>query len=110
MLVWGVFRATPPKELFEQSDKVAHLIAFAGLSFTGRMAMPAANGVLYWFVMVGLAVALEYLQGLVQITRLSSIEDAVANIAGIGFGLLLVALVRGVVKVIGHESSVGGKS
>jgi VanZ family protein len=93
LVFWGIFRSTPPKELFDQSDKAAHLIAFAGLSFTGRIAMPKLNANIYWPVMVVLAVTLEYLQGFVQVSRLSSVEDAMANLMGVGIGLIVVSIV-----------------
>ncbi|MEH6443352.1 MAG: VanZ family protein [Oceanospirillaceae bacterium] len=92
LVFWGIFRSTPPKELFEQSDKAAHFIAFAGLSFTGRIAMPKLNAMIYWPVMAGLAFSLEYLQGFVQVSRLSSIEDGVANLAGVAIGALAVKI------------------
>ena len=96
LVFWGIFRSTPPKELFNQSDKVAHLIAFAGLSFTGRIAMPKLTAAIYWPVMVTLAVFLEYFQGALQVSRVSSAEDAIANILGVGLGLIAVLIVRGV--------------
>jgi len=83
LIGWGLFRATPPQQLFQESDKVAHLIAFAALSFTGRLAFKHASSYLYWSVMIGLAFSMEYLQGLLQASRYSSIEDAIANALGV---------------------------
>ena len=95
LVFWGIFRSTPPAELFDQSDKVAHLIAFAGLSFTGRIAMPDLTAAIYWPVMATLAVLLEYLQGALQVSRVSSVEDAIANMLGVGLGLIAVLIVKG---------------
>lgn len=39
--------------------------------------------------MMFIALSAEYLQGIVQVSRFSSIEDGVANIAGIVFALLM---------------------
>ena len=83
LIGWGILRATPPQQLFQESDKVAHFIAFAALSFTGRLAFKQANSYLYWSVMIVLAFSMEYLQGLLQASRYSSIEDALANAVGV---------------------------
>lgn len=34
VVAYGIFRATPPPQLFHQSDKVGHVLAFLGLSLT----------------------------------------------------------------------------
>ena len=86
---WGVFRAMPPQKVFEQSDKIAHLLAFAGLAFSGRLAMPKLNGHIYWPLITTVAMAMEYTQGLVQASRLSSVEDAVANVIGVAIAMLV---------------------
>jgi len=85
---WGIFRAMPPQKVFEESDKVAHLLAFAGLAFSGRLAMPQLSGHIYWPLIATVAMAMEYTQGLVQASRMSSVEDAVANLVGVGVALL----------------------
>jgi VanZ family protein len=89
LIGWGILRATPPQQLFEESDKVAHFIAFAALSFTGRLAFKQANSYIYWSVMIVLAFSMEYLQGMLQASRYSSIEDAIANAVGV-FMVLVV--------------------
>ncbi|NQZ33370.1 MAG: VanZ family protein [Oceanospirillaceae bacterium] len=91
---WGIFRATPPQELFQQSDKVAHLLAFAGLAFTGRLALVNINGYLYWPAMAVIAMAMEYAQGIFQISRYSSVEDAMANVTGVLLALLVCGVGR----------------
>jgi len=83
LIGWGILKAAPPQQLFQDSDKVAHLIAFAALSFTGRLAFKQASSYLYWSVMIVLAFSMEYLQGILQETRYSSIEDAIANAVGV---------------------------
>jgi len=83
LIGWGILRATPPQQLFQESDKVAHFIAFAALSFTGRLAFKQVNSYLYWSVMIVLAFSMEYLQGMLQASRYSSIEDAIANAVGV---------------------------
>ena len=90
----GIFRATPPQEIFQQSDKVAHLLAFAGLAFSGRLALANSRGYLYWPVMAVIATAMEYAQGWVQISRYTSVEDAIANVAGVALALLVYRVGR----------------
>lgn len=87
---WGVFRSTPPQEIFYQSDKVLHVLAFALLAFTGRMAMPMLSSFLYWPIIAVIVVSMEYLQGVLQFTRISSLEDAVANLVGVGLAFVAV--------------------
>jgi len=86
---WGIFRTMPPQKVFEQSDKVAHILAFAGLAFSGRLAMPQLSGPIYWPLIATVAMAMEYTQGLVQESRMSSVEDAVANLVGVGAALMV---------------------
>ncbi|EPJ43079.1 MAG: hypothetical protein OFPII_43670 [Osedax symbiont Rs1] len=83
VVTWGIFRATPPQAIFQQSDKLAHLLAFAGLAFTGRLALPFVWPSTYWPAIAMLSILMEYAQGQLQITRTSSIEDAIANLVGV---------------------------
>ncbi len=86
VLLYGLFRPAPPPDLFQQSDKVLHLLAFAALSFTGRAAFPTLSPVLFWGLFLLLGPALEATQHLLQPTRVFSLEDAIANVAGITLG------------------------
>lgn len=83
-LCYGLFRKAPPPELFEQSDKLQHLVAFATVAFTGRWAFPRIPNEVFWTLALPLAPLLEWLQHQVQpVTRTFSLEDAAANLAGI---------------------------
>ncbi|MBC2769854.1 VanZ family protein [Pusillimonas minor] len=94
-LAYGVFRAQPPPDLFLQSDKVLHVVAFFGLALCTRLAFCNAR----WLgVLAGLLLAAagtEYLQQWVQPLRMFSVYDAAANGVGVMLGVVAwVALLR----------------
>ncbi len=93
----------PPQKVFEQSDKVAHILAFAGLAFSGRLAMPQLSGPIYWPLIATVAMAMEYTQGLVQESRMSSVEDAVANFLGVAIAMVVSIFFK---KVVSRKSEV----
>lgn len=81
-LAYGLFRQAPPPELFEQSDKAMHLLAFFALTFSGCLALPSWSGVRFWSLFLLLGPVLEVAQHWFQPQRIFSLEDALANIAG----------------------------
>jgi hypothetical protein len=90
---WGIFRSTPLPEIFYQSDKALHIMAFTAMAFVGRMSTPMLSPFLYWPTIAAIVVSMEYVQGVLQITRTSSLEDAVANLMGIGLAFVVVKIV-----------------
>lgn len=98
---WGIFRSTPSPDIFYQSDKLLHAIAFAVIAFTGRMSMPMLSPILYWPIIAVITVSMEYVQGVLQITRISSLEDALANLVGVGVAFLAAKIVA--IKVSSSE-------
>ncbi len=88
-LLYGLFRTTPPDDLFENSDKVSHFAAFCGVSFLGRLALHNSPAVAYWGSWFLLAGLLEYLQGEWRPLRHFSVEDAYANAIGVLIALIL---------------------
>jgi VanZ family protein len=91
---WGIFRSTPPLVAFHQSDKILHVIAFALLAFTGRGAMQMLSPFLFWPIIAAISMLMEYLQGVLQVTRISSMEDAFANLVGVGLAFLAVKVMN----------------
>ena len=91
-VAYGLFRPEPPPMVFEQSDKVGHVLAFLGLSVSARWVFWRANAYLFWSVMLLLAPLLEYLQGVLRPSRFFSIEDGYANMLGVAVGLVLMLL------------------
>ena len=68
------------------TDKVVHLLVFAALASTGRWAgvarLPLAVG------LVGYAAVSEVVQGTTSLGRSASVADVLADLAGVGLGLL----------------------
>ncbi len=89
ILLWGIFRPTPPPDIFTHSDKYMHLIAFFGFSLAARFAFIQQNGVLIWLNLMITAPLLEYLQHFFQNQRQFSLEDALANFLGVMLALLI---------------------
>ena len=84
-------------ELGEDSDKVAHFLAYGSLSLWFGMIFAGRGrqlGIAVAFVALG--VALEFLQGLTEY-RTFAIADMVANVIGaaLGWGLALTPLKNG---------------
>lgn len=94
VLLYGLFRPTPPPDVFANSDKVGHVLIFFAVSLSGRLSWVTIPDWLHWPLWALLAMALEYLQGLAQPLRIFSIEDAYANVAGVLLGLLGWLVIR----------------
>ncbi|SHM92991.1 hypothetical protein [Phytopseudomonas punonensis] len=88
-LAYGLFRPEPPPDLFEESDKLLHLIAFVGLALVTRIAFPSTPGLLLWPLLYIQAPLLEWLQHVLQPTREFSVMDVLANLCGISIALML---------------------
>lgn len=91
---YAIFRATPPPQLFHQSDKVGHALAFFALSLTAYWAFEGVRWFYFWPLMLALAPLLEYLQDVLRPLRVYSVEDSYANLLGVTIALLLVSCVR----------------
>ena len=90
---YGVFRPQPPPELFQDSDKLWHVLAFIGLSFSTRLAFPRISGWLLWPALFGLAPLVEGLQQWLQASRHFSLGDIQANLLGVLVSLLLFSAI-----------------
>lgn len=86
---YGVLRPEPPPDLFPDSDKALHLLAFGGLSFSARLAFDRAPAWLLWPMLVLSAPASEWLQHVVQPAREFSVGDIQANLVGVALGCLV---------------------
>ncbi|HEY9034048.1 MAG TPA: VanZ family protein [Pseudomonadales bacterium] len=99
LLVWsavfyGLFSSQPAMPDMQGSDKLLHLLAFAGMAFSARLVFVRVAPWLFWPVMLALAVALEFLQPLVQPSRHFSEWDIVANGTGVACALLACRLLQ----------------
>jgi len=89
MVLYGLFRPAPPPDLFQQSDKFLHLLAFAVLSLTGRAALQSPPSGAFWTLFLVLGPTAELAQHWLQPMRTFSVVDALSNLTGtlIGAGL-----------------------
>lgn len=82
-LLYGLLRPESPPQLFDESDKVLHLLAFACLALTARQAFQRLPGWLLWLLLLALAPLLEWLQHYLQPIRQFSELDIAANQLGV---------------------------
>lgn len=87
IVLFAVFRPEPPPELFRLSDKVGHVLGFVALGLSGRFAFPRLHYLIFWPPLLLMAWALEWLQALLQPSRIYSQGDTVANLAGVVLAL-----------------------
>lgn len=84
----------PVPQMFDQQDKLHHLLGFAAFYFTLRLAVPRVHFI--WLITVSLAAALlvEYGQSLLP-HRTASSGDMLANALGVFMGWACSVLVQG---------------
>ena len=87
-LLYTGLRTRPIAQLFDQEDKLHHLLGFFALAFSCRLAFLRVK--LHWIALgcVLTGVAIEYAQALIPL-RTASFYDALANTIGVALGLAL---------------------
>ena len=87
-LLYTGLRTKPIAQLFDQEDKLHHLLGFFALAFSCRLAFLRVK--LHWIALgcVLTGVAIEYAQALIPL-RTASFYDALANTIGVALGLAL---------------------
>ena len=88
LLIYGLFRPEGPTSLFKNSDKVLHFLAFAGFAFSTRLAFARESAWKIWIPITLWAPLSETLQHQIQPTRVFSVADIYANLAGVIIGAL----------------------
>ena len=85
-LLYTGLRTKPIAQLFDQEDKLHHLLGFFALAFSCRLAFLRVK--LHWIALgcVLAGVAIEYAQALIPL-RTASLYDALANTIGVVLGL-----------------------
>ena len=85
-LLYTGLRTRPIAQLFDQEDKLHHLLGFFALAFSCRLAFLRVK--LHWIALgcVLSGVAIEYAQALIPL-RTASLYDALANTLGVALGL-----------------------
>ncbi len=101
LMLYGLFRPQSPPDLFEQSDKALHLLAFGALALSSRLAFERLPGWPLWGVLFALAPLLEWLQHLVQPVRQFSQDDILANALGVLLAWLTWQALRSRLRVLG---------
>lgn len=87
-IFYGLFRDTPPPKVFDQSDKVGHLLGFAALTLSGLLALPKRWQPVFIVLTLILAISAEFIQQWLLPGRFYSLKDLYANLAGVGVVLL----------------------
>lgn len=93
ILLYGILRPESPPNLFSDSDKFLHFIAFFGFSLVTRFAFCKKAIWLVWLVLFLSAPGLEYLQHDLQASREFSIGDIMGNLSGVITAFILWKLV-----------------
>lgn len=88
VVLYAVLRPDAPPYFFRHSDKAGHVLGFFALCVSARVAFPRIPFWLFWPFFVAMAPFLEWLQHVLQTTRVYSANDTRANAAGV-----LVALI-----------------
>jgi VanZ family protein len=81
-----------PSEIFGP-DKIEHLLAFFVLTVLARMGWPQ-RGWLTSAVLLGYGIGIELVQGSASFGRTASAADVIADLIGIGLGLIFAGLFR----------------
>ena len=74
------------------------MLIFCAVALSGRLAGISLPDWSYWPLWAGLAMTMEYLQGMLRPLRIFSIEDAYANLAGVVAALVVWLVIRRVLQ------------
>lgn len=88
LLGYGLFRPESPPNLFDESDKVLHVLAFGALALSSRLVFVRVPGWALWLLLGLSAPVLEWLQHYFQPSRQFSLSDILANLLGVALALL----------------------
>ncbi|WP_236614319.1 VanZ family protein [Stutzerimonas azotifigens] len=93
IILFTGLKPEPVPQVFDQQDKLHHLLGFAALAFSVRLAFPSLR--LLWTVALCLAAAImiELAQGY-QPHRDASVADMVANTLGVAVGCVCLSVGR----------------
>ncbi|MGE6659763.1 VanZ family protein [Pseudomonas sp. NPDC077408] len=97
ILLYAGLRPDPVPQVFDQQDKLHHLLGFAALAFSMRLALPRWSVVWIFSLCLATAVLIELAQGY-QPHRFASLADMVANTLGVGAGVVSSGAWRGICR------------
>lgn len=95
-IMTGLFRSTPPQELFQNSDKVGHIAGFMILTLSGYYALPKTLTKLFILALILLAIGSEYAQASFLPARYFSLQDMFANLSGILLAGIIIKICHSV--------------
>jgi len=81
-LLYGLFRETPPPQMFDQSDKIGHFAGFAAMTIAGIWAISRTYIPLFILGLAALACSAEFIQQWLLPHRHFSLYDMYANLTG----------------------------
>lgn len=108
IILFAGLKPEPVPQLFEQQDKLHHLLGFAALTFTLHFAAPRLPFSLLLLISLGLALTIELGQSFSP-NRTVSAADMLANSVGILLGWLCSQLADAVLVIMSDKkNSLGG--
>lgn len=84
------------------SDKVLHFLAYGGLTALAAAAWPRLNLTTLFIIVSGVGALLEFGQGLLNIGRMASFGDQIANMGGAALALLIWSALAIVLAKLRH--------
>ena len=95
LIAWAAMRAVPPiPKLFDQQDKLEHVLAFGALTLWLIVMFGPKQWRLSAIIAVMGAISLEVMQEFFAIGRAGSFFDGLASLAGIALAIVFVQTLR----------------
>ncbi|AOE83174.1 hypothetical protein THL1_626 [Pseudomonas sp. TCU-HL1] len=94
VVLFSGLKPEPVPQVFDQQDKLHHLLGFAAFAFTLRLAFPRPHFIWLLLASLGAALVIELGQGLLP-HRTPSVGDMLANGLGVLAGWVSSLLVQG---------------
>lgn len=90
VVLYGIFRPEPIDFGLRNLDKLAHVLAFTGISLLARIAYPQLKTLLIWPLLIACALISEALQAQLLPQRVFSYYDMLANSLGVALAATLL--------------------
>lgn len=104
LIAWGALRAVPPiPKLFDQQDKLEHILAFGALTLWLIVMFGPRNMIFCAAFAAAGAVALELSQHFFATGREGSFFDGLASLTGIVLAVVFVKTVRYLIRSKGQD-------
>lgn len=87
LVCYGILGPFQVPEIIPYGDKLQHVVAFALVAITGRLALRTSPPLLLWLGLLLIGLNLEWIQHYLSPGRQFSLWDSAANVAGIAVAL-----------------------